>query len=444
MKLTRNKASGYYQVSFRGIDGKRHTRSTKAFLLEEAKAIVARSKVTELEMAAKANALNAESLSAIMAGRSIRAGEAISLWAAWRRDVAAPNTIHTQEVVLRQWLGKFDSHGWPVPRLTHAHIDRFVNDSGPTKRSTRDMRLAAIRSFFKFCSAKGYCVGNPADLVVVRLNKLSHVQREPISRVPFTEDEYLLIMANASGFHKRATALSYWTGLRLNDIACLEWPSILPHKLVVWTRKAQARVMLPLDDPTFGDGELRAILLEMMQAKTHPTFCFPEQRDISLDPTRRAKLSVYYSRLLKGLGIKGKSFHCLRHSFATRLENSGMPIKEIGRLIGHASNETTRNYIHASSGTIDSTHADTRCHVGCDADPNSEISRSRLNIEASSSDVGANIPLSENADRLSRLLTHSLFPEAQSRPREPSISTHPSATGGAGRRSGDRSRSFSR
>jgi integrase len=347
--LTRDQESGIYHVKFLDAQGKSHTRSTKQSTIEKAREVVVQSKVLEMEMAARARALTAEALTAIMAGRKVSLDQAIAEWVVWRKTNAAPNTVRTQELVLRHLVKANDASKWPVTRLTFEHLDGFVNSKkDTTTASNRDVRLASIRSFFDFVTAKAYYAGNPSKLVRVRLNDLSHEQKEPVRRVPFSEREFKHIMAHTTGKWKWWTALSYWAGLRLSDCACLEWGSIMPDEIVVWTRKSGARVALPIDDPLLGGGELRGIFFDMMAECLDPKYVFPDERAIALDPARRARHSVYYARILADLGIEGKSFHCLRHSFATRMEKAGKTIEQIGRLLGHSrtSEAVTEGYVH--------------------------------------------------------------------------------------------------
>lgn len=48
---------------------------------------------------------------------------------------------------------------------------------------------------------------------------------------------------------------------------------------------------------------------------------------------------------MKRLGIHGKSFHCLRHTFATRRAQLGDTIDEIRLKMGHVSTATTEGYV---------------------------------------------------------------------------------------------------
>ena len=73
---------------------------------------------------------------------------------------------------------------------------------------------------------------------------------------------------------------------------------------------------------------------------------FHDECKTILDPEKRAKLSVYAERIFARAGVEGKSFHCLRHPFVTRLHNAGKTLEEIGQIVGHSNTETTKGYAH--------------------------------------------------------------------------------------------------
>ena len=355
MKLIKDQETGIYSVRFKGADGKTHLRTTKTTSKGDAMIVVEQAGVAKLEMAAKANALTAETVTAIVAGRKITAATATDQWLDWLRTNREISTVTNHGYYVAAWLERLDAKTWPIARLTEQHVDSFINEKSEATAATRGSRLAAIRSFFLFCSARGYIVGNPAALVEVRLRDLTHEQKEPKKRLPITADEYRQIMAwptveldTALGrFMHAATAIGYWTGLRLSDIASLEWPCFNGTELIVWTGKRDKRVALPLSDPLIGSGELKMILLGVAEdARPGARYLFPDAHKIATDPTDRAKLSVYYGRLLERIGIEGKSFHCLRHAFVTRLKKAGVTIEEIGRVVGHSNTRTTEGYAH--------------------------------------------------------------------------------------------------
>jgi len=346
----KKKDDGYWHVGYETERGYQW-KNTKATSRDAAEGVVALAKIAEIEMAAKASALSGAVLSSIMTGRKINCATVLEEWCEWRKMMKAPNTIQSQAYIVAKFLNTFGLGNKLINRVDETQIDAFVNAEDAGSAATRASRLAAVRSYFAYASAKSYLFGSPAKLVEVNHRILTHDQKEAKVRMPFTEEEYRKVVAGTEGFFRYATALSYWSGLRLSDCANLEWGSLRGTEIVSWTRKRNARVALPLDDPLIGGGELDLIILEMVSAipKRGQTarLLFPQEAAFINNPITNGRLSTYYGRILDRLGIKGKTFHCLRHSFATRLAKAGKTEQEIGRLIGHSDVETTKGYIHS-------------------------------------------------------------------------------------------------
>ncbi len=152
-------------------------------------------------------------------------------------------------------------------------------------------------------------------------------------------------------FWRFAVICSRENGLRLSDIAQLEWRCVTDaHTLTVWTGKTNKRLVHKMSP--YLEGALFAII------PTHPDFVFPEQNAISRDVKRRALLSVQFKRICEAVGIKGKSFHHLRHAAACGKKNESkeskldlamrlvevLDRKEISAMLGHSNGKTTDIY----------------------------------------------------------------------------------------------------
>jgi integrase len=285
-------------------------------------------------------------LAALMQRKTVPVKQALAEWHLWRKANSSASTLRTNRLALDQFFDGLEAANWPVSKITIQHIDAWVNKDDACKRATREAKLAAIRSFYKFVTANAYCQTNPAQLVHVRIRDMTHAQLERTVREPITEHEYRHIMANTEGFWKWATAISYWAGLRMSDVFALQWAQIMPTEIVAWAKKDGDRLVLPLNHPLIGGGELVPVLFEVLSNRQDDTYCFPDQHREMADIEKRSKFSVYYTRLLAGLGIEGKSFHSLRHAFATRLANAGVTPEQIGRWMGHSSTRITEGYIH--------------------------------------------------------------------------------------------------
>lgn len=344
MKITKNR-SGNYAVRFKTSSGYT-TKSLGTKSMSEAKRLVKEAKIEEIESAAKIGALQRDAISSIVSGGDINILEVIAEWKIYKQNLAqSGNTIFSQEHLLHSFVGKHSIRR--VQDINETNISAYINEHGDIKLGAREQRLSAIKSLLQFSVAKCYTLGDPSKLVAVDKSKLPHKSKEKKVRIPFTDFEYSHIMRNAGHFNKEATALSWWTGMRLSDIARLEWDSIdfKNRTLIVHTKKTDARICLPLDHKLIGGGELIDVLSSLDVSDDR--YCFPEQNKIDSDPRRRATLSVYYGRMLERLGISGKSFHCLRHSFVSRCRQEGKTLEEIAVWVGHASSQTTDLYNHS-------------------------------------------------------------------------------------------------
>lgn len=56
--------------------------------------------------------------------------------------------------------------------------------------------------------------------------------------------------------------------------------------------------------------------------------------------------SHYFTRAARAAGIEGVTFHTLRHSTASELINAGVDLYTVGRVLGHASPQSTQRYAH--------------------------------------------------------------------------------------------------
>lgn len=172
------------------------------------------------------------------------------------------------------------------------------------------------------------------------MNGLTHDQKEPQVRVPFSEEEIDRILTEvcASTWWKFAVIYGRDTGLRLGDIATIEWSCFKEDGLcTVWTDKKDRRVSLPMT------GRMQGALLFLPKSER---YVFPDRASIANDPERRSNLSTEFGRICKQAGIIGKSFHCLRHTYVTEALKNNVPIEHISRAVGHTTEEMTRRYAH--------------------------------------------------------------------------------------------------
>jgi integrase len=365
MKL--KKINGTYVVFFKDAEGKTHQRSTRQTDKAKAMEVVKEARIEELERAAIAQSLTHETVGVLLTGRKVTVKSAIEQWEKWRDTLGrSENSTLSFSVFIKAWAKEQGVAGQPVMSLTEGQISDYVNPDTKIKRSTRECRLSALRSFVGFCVAKGYLRGNPSQLVRVNHKKMTHAMKTSKVRKAFSYAEYQQLIKylreflvtprpdNVAEVHWPskdwakfwlcAIPLSYWLGLRLGDIAQLEWDCFEEGTIEVWTEKRDKKVKLPLNDPMIGSPELEEVIHNLLPE--HDRYVFPFQAAIQMDPTGRHLLSTNFKRWVEraGLGDTGKTFHCLRHSFVTRLYRSGKTIEDIAELVAHRNTATTEHY----------------------------------------------------------------------------------------------------
>lgn len=349
LDLKRSDRTGFWYVRVT-VPGRVRKKlvNTHARTREQAERIVTASGVDRLELLAQAGALTAEGISIVTAGRVVVWSEAFDLWKGELYYSLAPETARKHAISGNAFLRQFDLGGKPLAAATREMVDTFINHE-ESSFSNRRRHRSAILHLFRYVQAKGFLIGNPAELSRIRKREMPHHLLEPKQRQAFTQEEFDRMLPK-EGFWRHAMILSYYTGLRLGDVCSLEWDSIGRNEIIVHTMKRGRRVALPLDNPLIGHPLLKEAIFQMrldrMGRRAQSPFCFPEKRDRYV--LRSSDLSKRFTEIALSKGV-AKSYHELRHAFVTRLATAGVDLEQIGRLVGHADVATTEIYDHSQS-----------------------------------------------------------------------------------------------
>jgi len=297
---------------------------------------------------------------------------------------ASPHTMINYAHDLDQFVAFVTPPGMKTPGLeqvTHHIIREFVghlHESGMEKSSIA-RKLAALRSFFKYCVREGKLKENPARLVPTPklpkripavlsaeemngfLNQLASGKPEaergrrksptstsPRQSIRIDEDSLLLPRDRA------ILELLYAAGLRVSELTGLN--------LIDMDQKDQ---MLRVR----GKGNKERIVPYGQKAALALTAYWPVRESLlqACDEARRRAtaeavfLNYRGGRLTqRSIGRIVKKYvrlvnvnwdlhpHSLRHAFATHLLADGADLRAIQELLGHQSLSTTQKYTHAS------------------------------------------------------------------------------------------------
>ena len=230
-------------------------------------------------------------------------------------------------------------------------LDHIERDRGCSVRS-RNNRLAAIRSFFRFVSLRDpTTVGTVTRIMAIPIKRyerklVGYLNREEMKALLAAPDR-----TTWSGRRDHALLLTlYNTGARISEIITLRRrqvrldPAAASIELLGKGRKERA---VPLWDDTAR--VLRAWFRQLGDDPDVILFPSAKGQPLSRDGVdyllHRAAVAATAS--CPGLGTKPVSPHVLRHSTAMHLLQSGVDLAVIALWLGHESIETTNVYIEA-------------------------------------------------------------------------------------------------
>ena len=306
----------------------------------------------------------------------------------------SPVQRETVRTFLLAWLGGKQLSTRPA---VHAHyrksIEGFLASLGPkADRSLnavvpadiahfRDMRrsldrisngtlahdIKTIRATFTDARRQGLILINPAEAIPLPTTR-------PLERVVFTLSELTALLTVASPEWRTLILCGYYLGGRLSDMATLNWDAIdLTKNVIVYTQsKTRRRVEIPIHQ------ELEEYLLAIAGDTRGGPLC-PTLAVTRIDG--RNGLSNRFSALMARAGIdraqvqsgrnkfSRKSFHSLRHSFASALANAGVASEIRMKLSGHKNLGVHQRYTHHElaplRAAIDALPRLTPGEVGC-------------------------------------------------------------------------------
>ena len=248
-------------------------------------------------------------------------------------------------------------------------FDHLEKERGNTAR-TRNVRLAAIRSFFRYVA-----MTEPAYALhcqqVLAIPQKRH-QKRAIDFLGREEIEALVSVPDSStwiGRRDRTILLVFvQTGLRVSELTSLLRESVVlgPAAHIRCEGKGRKRRCTPLRHDV--EGALEAWLGE--QRPDPRAHLFPSSRGgrLSSDAAQRLvkKHAATASEICPSFSEKNVTPHVLRHSAAMALLEQGVDRSVIALWLGHESVETTQIYLHADLRLKEEALART---AGIDGDP---------------------------------------------------------------------------
>ncbi len=277
-----------------------------------------------------------------------------------RQRQVSPNTVQAYRDTMRLLLvfaserlgkapGKLDIDDLDAP-LIGAFLDHLEHERQNGVR-TRNARLAAIRSLFRYAALRH--PEHAATIERVLAIPPKRFERRLVTYLYEAEIDALLSAPDRTTWTgRRDTALfglAVQTGLRASELIGLNCSDVHlgAGAHVSCTGKGRKQRITPLASGSVAI--LRTWLAERAGQPADPLFPTRTGRTLSRDAVER-RLAGYVERATAqctSLAHKRVTMHVLRHSAAMRLLRAGIDTSVIALWLGHEQLETTQIYLHA-------------------------------------------------------------------------------------------------
>jgi len=219
-----------------------------------------------------------------------------------------------------------------------------------------------------------YIIKNPADIANVPTMRSENSAKKEVEVLTKQEQKALMEVCG-DDVYSVAIKTALFTGVRLGELLGLQWHDIdydtniitisrQVNRLKDYSPKAEAKTRLGIQEDTKTRSSNRPIslpkqLMELLKehkekqasekqkwgkAYKDLDMIFAREDGHYIDP---ATFRDHYQKRLKEAGLGHHTIHALRHTFATRALETGIPIKVVSQILGHASVQITMDtYSH--------------------------------------------------------------------------------------------------
>lgn len=234
-----------------------------------------------------------------------------------------------------------------TPNDIRVYLYRYQETKGVSNRSLDKIRQT-ISGFFNWANCEGYIERNPS--LTIKPIKFEKKERQPMSQI---ELEYLR-KACITLRDKAIIEFLYSTGCRVSELCGVKKSDI------DWNKKSVHLFGKGKKHRTsFINAKSEVTLLAYLETRNDSSeYLFVSERK----PHGQLKKDAI-EKIVRQIAARASehvqkpiSPHILRHTFATNSLNSGMPVEDISRLLGHESVATTMIYAKVSLENIQNSH----------------------------------------------------------------------------------------
>lgn len=246
----------------------------------------------------------------------------VSEYVRWCRSWdASERTISARSVMFKGRLAAWGAGGF-TPDNVIDFLSQPKPNGQPRSRWTKATYHGHLTSICAWMLAAGYLAEDP-------MPGTRKPKRPKSLPRPLSETELDLVMGVVKNETRDWILLALHAGLRAHEIAKIRGQDVTMGGIYVMGKGAHPATL-----------PCHPVLWEMAQRYPRAGYWFPGNED---GHVRSQHISMVVGKLFHALGVEG-SIHRVRHSFGTRLLNSGANIRKVQQLMRHANLDTTALY----------------------------------------------------------------------------------------------------
>ncbi len=287
------------------------------------------------------------------------------------RDSSFERVMQSYHKIEASFLGSL-----PMEKLNGANVQRFYNmlagewidETGKKQRKLSSSSISKIHKLlaaaYKKAAALRIISHNPMDTVdpvKVRTKKMSVFTTEEIENIYKAIEEFKSYKFNSSQRYdyRLLFQMLLETGCRVGELLALRWEDIDFDNERIHIYKTKSRYGQTMNDPKTEAGNrfVPILTLDLLaRLKTYRNegnvtkitgYLFPNKNGGAISYQR---VLLTWKRICEISGIN-KNLHTFRHTAATFLLEKGVPVAEVGRILGHSDAATTYGmYVHSIPG----------------------------------------------------------------------------------------------
>jgi integrase len=238
---------------------------------------------------------------------------------------------------IQRWLGRLQKEGSQQGRnRREEEIKKDFNVqtqalNRPLSKATINRHRSCLSALFKTAVQWGYVSHNP-------VKDVPHLKEEQTVPESLTDEEIAKLMAELKPYAQIAVFLLINTGCRQEELFGMKWDQVNFE-----------RNLLMLPDTKTGDfraipmiRQVRGLLFEKKQT-TESEYVITGEDGEHIQSIKKS-----LKRAAERAGIPHVHHHKLRHTFATKMRELGVPLDRIQELLGHKTMAMTMRYAKAT------------------------------------------------------------------------------------------------